>query len=121
MTGNYELAVGYSLIFWPRFVVFENYVFREDAFTEETVRGFERATGGKRAAVEGVINHCHIIDIHRDVDASEAQVLYLMATLKQIWELKLKTDFPDRRFTVSAIEKPGLDLLDYEITCWQED
>jgi hypothetical protein len=27
--GNYELATGYSLIFWPSFVRFEDYVLRD--------------------------------------------------------------------------------------------
>jgi hypothetical protein len=119
MMGNFELAVGYSLIFWPRFVAYEGYVFRAGAFTPETVRGFETAIGGDRAKVECVINHLHIAGIHSNVTASEAQVHYLMGIMKQIWALKLKVDFPDRRFIISAIEEPGLDLLDYEITFWQ--
>ena len=36
--GNYELAIGYSLIFWPSFVVFDGYVFRR-GFLESSVRG----------------------------------------------------------------------------------
>lgn len=119
MSGTYELAVGYSLVFWPRFIAFEGYVFREDAFNAENVRGFERATNGDRQAVEAVVNHIHIADIHCNLDVTEAQIHYLMKTLKQIWELKLKADFPDRRFIVHAVEEPGLDLIDYELTFWQ--
>ena len=32
MMGRYDLAVGYSLVFWPRFVRFEGYVLREESF-----------------------------------------------------------------------------------------
>lgn len=42
MMGSYDLAVGYSLVFWPRFVRFEGYVLREDAFEEANLRDWER-------------------------------------------------------------------------------
>src|SRR5438105_5720762 len=61
--GNYQLAIGYSLIFWPRFVRFENYVLRE-GFSEGALRGFEQQTKTNRASVEWVMNHIHSIDIH---------------------------------------------------------
>ena len=30
--GNYDLAVGYSFLFWPTFVTFEGYVLRQGVF-----------------------------------------------------------------------------------------
>jgi hypothetical protein len=52
--GNYQLAVGYTLIFWPRFVRFDDYVLRE-GFSIESLRGFERQSGSTRASVEWVM------------------------------------------------------------------
>jgi hypothetical protein len=117
--GNYQLAVGYSLIFWPRFVLFEGYLLYE-GFSEESLRGFEKMTKGNRTAVEAVMNHIHMVDIHcNDVDAREEQLRYLGRVLKDIYTLKLKADFPDLNITVAFNDEAGLDPLDYELTFFQ--
>ena len=118
--GNYELAAGYSLIFWPKFVRFNGYVLR-DGFSEESLRGFEEMTKGNRIAVEAVLNHVHIADIHMNVEKSEAQVRFLGRVLKDIWEVKLRHDFPDLRFQVEFNDEPGVVLDEYELTFWQTD
>ena len=118
--GNFELATGYSLIFWPRFVRFEGYVLRE-GFSEQALRGFEKHGSGGRASVEAVMNHVHIQDIHCNVEPTEAQLRYLGGVLKDIHEVKLKRDFPDLRFVVSFNDEPGVDLLAYQISFWQDD
>jgi hypothetical protein len=38
--GNFSLAVGYTTIFWPEFVVFDGYILRK-GFSEASLRGFE--------------------------------------------------------------------------------
>ena len=116
--GNYELATGYSLIFWPKFVQFSGYVLR-DGFSEESLRGFEKATDCDRVAVEAVMNHLHIADVHCNVEPTEGQLRYLGRVLKDIYEVKLSRDFPDLRFSVSFNDEPGLDPVDYELTFWQ--
>jgi hypothetical protein len=118
--GNFELAIGYSLIFWPRFVRFEGYVLRE-GFSKESLRGFERATVGGRPAIEAVMNHVHIADIHSNAEPTELQLRYFGVVLRDIHEVKLKRDFPDRRFRVSFNDEPKLDSLNYELTFWQVD
>jgi hypothetical protein len=120
MTGRYDLAVGYSLVFWPRFLQFEGYVLREEVFDEPNLRSWERAHPGKPQDIEAILNHLHITDLHRNDDTlTEAQARYLGRTLKTIWETKLKLDFPDRAFIVDFDDEPDLDLIDYEITFWQ--
>jgi hypothetical protein len=104
--GTYELAAGYSLIFWPRFVRFEGYVLR-DGFCE------------RAESVEAVMNHVHIADIHVNVKSNEAQVRYLGIILKDIHEVKLRRDFPDLQFVVSFNDEPGLNLIDYQLSFWQ--
>lgn len=116
--GSYELAVGYSLIFWPRFVRFENYVLRE-GFSEASLRSFEQQDGCPREAVEWVMNHIHIADIHCNAKATEAQLRYLGRILTEIHEVKLRADFPDLRFEVEFNDEPGLDPVDYQFSFWQ--
>ena len=118
--GNYELATGYSLIFWPEFVRFERYVLRA-GFSVESLRGFEDMTKGNRVAVEAVMNHVHISDIHCNVEPTEPQLRYLGRVLKQIYETKLRCDFPDTSFEVSFNDEPGLYPEDYELTFWQTE
>jgi hypothetical protein len=62
--GNFRLAVGYSAVFWLRFVEYEKYVLRE-GFSVESLRGFEQQCKGDRGPVESVMNHLHIADIIR--------------------------------------------------------
>lgn len=117
--GRYELAVGYSLIFWPQFVAFEGYVLRSN-FSIDSLRGFEKQTNHERQAVEAVMNHLHIADIHgSDEDMNEGHLRHLGNVLRDIYTTKLSVDFPDRRFEVAFNDIPGLDYLDYELTFWQ--
>lgn len=118
--GNYELAIGYSLILWPRFARFETYVLRE-GFSEGSLRGFEAQAGSRRESVEWVMNHVHLADIHFNLKEppNEAQIRYLGRVLKEIHEVKLRADFPDLRFEVEFNDDPGLDLMDYQISFWQ--
>jgi hypothetical protein len=47
-------------------------------------------------------------------------VLFIGRKLKEIWGCKLKSDFPQRNFVVSFPEQPAEDLLDYEVTFFQD-
>jgi hypothetical protein len=117
--GNYPLAIGYSLIFWPRFVRFDGYVLRE-GFSEGALRGFEAQGGSSRRSVEWVMNHLHPVDIHYGEDATEAQLRYLGRVLREIHQVKLRADFPDLRFEVEFNDEPDLDPVDYQMSFWQE-
>jgi len=120
MMGRYDLAVGYSLVFWPRFVRFESYVLREEAFDEANLRDWEQSHGDNPRAIEAVLNHLHIADLHiADDTLTEAQSIYLGRTLKSAWSAKLAIDFPDLAFEVAFDDTPGQDTLGYEVTFWQ--
>src|SRR5208282_5788612 len=82
-SGNFRLAVGYSTIFWPRFILFENYILRED-FSVDSLREFENQRRGDRRSVEAVMNHLHIADIqyYGCEDITEERILYLGRILK---------------------------------------
>jgi hypothetical protein len=118
--GNFELAVGYSVLFWPDFTEFDGCVFFAD-FSEQSYRGFMQQCAGDRQSVEAVMNHRHVFDYfsHANGNASVEQLLYLGRLLKSILHTKLAADFPQRRFEVSFLEGPFEDLHDYEISFWQ--
>jgi hypothetical protein len=115
--GNYELAIGYGLLFWPRFVEHEGYVLRH-GFEERALRSVEACAAGDRGGVEALMNHVHIADLHANVATppTEAQVRHLGRILKATHEAKLRLDFPGRVFTVSFNDEAGLPVQDYELS-----
>lgn len=119
--GRFALAIGYSSVFWPEFVEFDGYVLRK-GFSESSLRGFEKQDGSTRKDVELHMNHLHIADIQHVgcADISEDKLVYLGRVLREIYEVKLKCQFPDRPCTVD-FHKPskGDDLFEYQITFWQ--
>ena len=121
--GNYELTVAYTSLFWPEFVIHDDCVFSAP-FTEqhkESYKGFMKQTDGHKSSVEAVMNHQHILDLFPNVEAEPTrdQVLHIGRILRQMWQKKLNSDFPDREITVSFPEEHCEDLLDYEVTFFQ--
>ena len=120
--GRFSLAVGYSSIFWPEFMEFEGYVLRK-GFSESSLRGFEKQEGSTRKDVEWLMNHLHIADIQHVgcADISEDKLIYLGHVLREIYEVKLKFQFPDRPCIVEFHMPPKTDdLFEYQITFWQK-
>jgi hypothetical protein len=99
--GSYPDAIGYSSIFWPRFVEQCGYVLL-CPFDSSALAGFERQSDGDRASVEAVMNHRHMeLLFQKDgSERSEARMKYLGETMAEIYRAKLAHDFPARSFTV---------------------
>ena len=120
--GNFRLAIGYSTIFWPQFVEFEGYVFRE-GFSVEGLRGFEhsRSCGNTRQCVEATMNHLHLDGIQHwgCEDISKERLIYLGRILAEIYRAKLAWQFPEKRFEVVFDDSPENELTDYQITFYQ--
>ncbi len=117
-TGSFSLAVGYSELFWPRFIEFENYVLLE-GFGLEGLRSFERAPGATRHSIEQVMNHFHIADIHHEAcaDITADKLVILGSRLREIYAAKLAFEFPGRKFSVEFIQPDDPEELeDYQLT-----
>lgn len=118
-SGRFDLAVGYSTLFWPRFEVHDGYVLRE-GFSEKSLGGFEKAPNSTRQSIEWVMNHIHIEDVHSHIEASEAQLIFLGNLLCEIHRVKLSHEFPDRQFRVEFNGEPNLNHEDYQMSFWQK-
>jgi hypothetical protein len=121
-SGNFRLAIGYSAIFWPRFVLFEDYILPE-GFSIESLRGFEKNPSRGKLSVEAVMNHLHLDGIQYQgcEDITEQRIVYLGHILKEIYTAKLAWQFPDRPCEVSFYKPDDRsDLTGYEITFWQK-
>jgi hypothetical protein len=119
--GNYSLAVGYATVFWPTFVPFEDYILRE-GFDVENLRVWERQQKGNKRDVESLLNHVHIGDIHQEhKDISEDKIVFLGRVLKEIWEAKLRWQFPDRPCEVEFYEpEDRTNLIEFQLSFWQK-
>lgn len=120
--GRFSLAVGYITIFWPDFVEHDGYILR-NGFNIESLRGFECKEGTTRKSVEWVMNHLHLDGIQYAgcEDISKDKLITLGNTLKEIYEAKLKFQFPNNPcFVEFYIPEDPEDLGDYQISFWQQ-
>ena len=121
-SGSFSLAIGYSTIFWPSFVEYKGYILRE-GFSKQSLIDFEKQRNGNRKSVEIVMNHFHIADIQYFgcEDISKDKIMPLGKILKEIYEAKLKWQFPDKPCIVSFYQpEDANDLMAYEISFWQK-
>jgi hypothetical protein len=118
--GNFQLAVAYTTIFWPRFVEYDDMVLRED-FDLKALKGFMQQEEGNKSSVEAVMNHLHFVDIQYVgcPDATHDHLIYLGRVLKEIYECKLHAQFPERDIVVAFDESQKEDIFDYEMTFFQ--
>jgi hypothetical protein len=123
-SGNYELAIAFGELFWPRFVLVDVCVFwaDEDGGLRESFETWMVQLKGDKRAVEAMLNHRHIIDLFPSAapKATQPQLVYLGRLLREIWSCKLAHDFPNRLFEVVFSEGNAGDLIGYEVTFCQK-
>ena len=123
--GNIKLAIGYSSIFWPDFVEYEDCVFLKSHFSLENYNEWKKVDYVKHfSQIEYVINHIHILDLflsEKHSDIKKEQVVYLGNILREMYDSKLKTQFKHRKFVVTFNDQDETsDLIDYEMSFHQE-
>lgn len=117
--GTFAHAVAYATLFWPKFTVIDGYILRVEA-SRENVRAFARADGATRESVEWVMNHLHVCDLFVSDDGTPDKLFALGLVLKEMWEAKLKWQFPDTSFEVELYVPPDqTDELQYQLSFWQ--
>jgi hypothetical protein len=115
--GNHSLAIGYTSIFWPEFVVFEGFILNKN-FNVKSFRSFDSSQN--RLSTEWVMNHIHLAHIHSGNDMTKDKLVYLGNTLKEIYEVKLSWQFPESPCTVEFYIPEDIDdLSEYQISFWQ--
>lgn len=119
--SNFEHMIGYCAIFWPEFALHEDCVMFAD-FDKKDFGGFLENYHGNKNAVEQTMNHWHIIDLFSmdKPKPTKDQITFLGRTLKEIWEAKLKRDFPNRNIVVVFNEDDCVELIDYSITFYHD-
>lgn len=122
--GSFNFAIAFTSLFHPEFIIHDDCVFiaplsEQD---EKNYKSFLVSSNDDRSKTEVTINHKHLMDLfpNSDETPTREQILYLGRILKDMWQLKLDRDFPDRIFVVSFPEDYSEDLHEYEITFWQQ-
>jgi len=118
--GNHKILVGCSRILWPSFVEHDGCILLGDSVDEERYQGFLQSAQGNRTVAEATMNHQHILYLFATIPSTRDLVLYVGRLLKEIWQVKLAHDFPNRTIKVSFPEEDDLELIDYELTFFQE-
>jgi len=116
--ANHKVLIGCARILWPDFVEREGCIFlggQEDNYDE----WLRRAKEDKRSA-EATANHIHVLHLFATELPTRELVLYIGRLMKEIWQVKLNHDFPGRKITVYFPEEDDLELIDYELTFFQE-
>ena len=98
-----EIAIAFTKLFWPDFVEHEGGIFLSEALNSQIYEQWKIELGNDVAAIEQVMNHQHIDDILPGAqNASTENLLYLGQALAQMWESRLKSLYPQRRFQVKC-------------------
>lgn len=107
--GSPLLALMYARLFWPDFVEFDQMVFMtdtvEDAADQERIQAALQRNSGNRMLVERSFNLREVEDLFgaRIGESTDTEDQALMMTLREMWEARLKSLYPDRQFKVLVI------------------
>jgi hypothetical protein len=84
--GRFDHAIAYGHLFWPEFKIHQECVLFADC-PIESFDHWMKHTGGNLTAVEGVLNHRHILDLftNSEFKATREVVLHLGRLLRDIW------------------------------------
>jgi hypothetical protein len=112
--GNFQLMIAYSTLFWPNWKIYKDMIVPENA-PEDYLEEWLRYCDGDKRAVESVVSHIHIVDLHHaySEDVTHDRLIFLGNKLKEIYECKLESDFPERNILVVFDDSPQEDITDY--------
>jgi hypothetical protein len=120
--GSFEHAIAYGNLFWPKFVEHDGCIF-VGGVDSKNYKIWLKKLRGDKAAIERLLNHLHLDDLFPNASArTMKQKIYLAKLIKEMWESKLKRDFPELEFEVILIdcEASGDDWKDCQITVVQK-
>ncbi|MEM8860113.1 MAG: hypothetical protein AAGD96_17415 [Chloroflexota bacterium] len=105
---------------WPQFL------HRQGCIVLGDVKGKDLAemlyiTQNSKASVETQLNRRRLIQLlPANAPVSVAELTQIGTMLKEMWQAKLRKDFPNKSFSVIFTEgKTGLDVENFEITFFQ--
>lgn len=103
--GNFEHAVAYARMCWPKFRFHDGCVLFAD-IGESAYKTWLRVFHGNKTLTQAVLNHRHLLELFPDGcrEPSRSELAYLGQRLKISWQTKLALDFPNCAVTVSLLD-----------------
>lgn len=120
--GNFGDAICYSELIWPRFVSHENGLFLAEKFDISNFNDWLESLNGNLTEVQRVMNHVHLLDLF-DEDghpANEDQLIYFGTLLKQTWNAKARTEFPEFSVVTEFAFDASMDFEEFMVTIHNE-
>lgn len=114
-----DIWVAFSEIFVPQFVEKHGHILIEECYKQKEKDYFRYLNDGlSKEKVEYWINNVCLDGLLYDIPG-ETEVIsnFIGARIKLSWEMKLKNDFPSRRFSVSLLKDD--DVGDLTITFFE--
>ena len=124
--GNVNFAIAYSFLFWPEFVEYDDCIIFKNHFDKNNFENWKNTEYIKNyGQIESVLNHIHILDLfgtdEKKDEVTYDQILFLGNKLCEIYSIKLKHEFPEKKFIFDFNGNEKLTAFDeYEITFYQE-
>lgn len=124
--GDIKFAIGYSILFWPEFIEYDDCVILKSHFDSNNFESWKNAEYViNYAQIESVLNHIHILDLfgadEKKNEVNYEQILFLGNRLSEIYKAKLKLEYPEKKFIFDFNGNERLAALqEYEITFYQE-
>ena len=120
--GRLDHAIAYAAWFWPDFVMYDGCLFLQQMPDPGTYSDWMKACDGDRTRMESVMNHRHLADMFGDetFEPTRAAVEHLGRVLADMWQCKLRRDFPELRARVTLAGLDAGDEWDPEITVYLE-
>ena len=109
-----EMLFRFSEFYWPTFIQKDNYFFLKEKFSEE--RYVMLLNNSQN--LEYWINLVTIDDFFSKVDHGEEKSIALAKMLAEIWQIKLRKEFPNTIFIVEHLEDK--ECGDYGLTFYQK-
>ncbi|MBA2726694.1 MAG: hypothetical protein H0U49_00775 [Parachlamydiaceae bacterium] len=111
---NTDIYFALLEFYWPSFISYKGYVFLKEEFTEEYFNTLE----SQDSNIELWINLLSIDGYFENDEDWDEKASALSRKLVEIWQLKLKKDFPQLDFVVLYLE--DREVGDYGLTFYQK-
>ena len=110
---KFDEYFAFQELFWPTFIVFEDYVFLKENFSEKKLENLQK----DEKQIEFWMNLLTVDSFFSNEDEDEINAEFLAKKLVEIWEVKLKKDFPHKDFIVKYL--CDSECGDYGLTFYQ--
>lgn len=119
--ANPSHVIAYATLFWPDFIIHDDCIFLHKP-NEHIYQQWLTTCKGDRTEVESVMNHLHLLDVFVNADSQPPKeaLVHIGRVLSDMWQCRLRRDFPDRPIVVEFFDGSTTDLLDIVITVFQK-